>query len=211
VTTYHSLLISKCGVSPSQLLPSLHLSEYMRFGASSKAFGWCCCHALGVADCSLQCPFPETSQLFTCHARFRQPWHPGGVFAAAEVSCRGKLDPGELRGIASRGPWTFSPLLPRPANYHVLSPFSSAKPGAAVSARESGLSSPALPSLHQHTGSMDTELDSHCHICLDGCQKASYVLPFLFHLHPAVDREQAQVPPLQEEGEIHCALRAGER
>ena len=178
VTRRPSLLIFGRRVSPSRLVPALQLSEFARSGALSEAFG--AGVVLGELFLVALSVRPQSRRrIFSGPARFRQPEHPGGALAAAEVSWVGKPQGGELGGFPSGGTWAFLPLLPRTANDPGRSSFSGATATAAAPVRGSSSASPAAPSPPQHLESMATQLEDRCAICLGSWEEASFGMPCL--------------------------------
>ena len=118
-------------------------------------------------------------RFFPGPAWFRQPGHPGGVLAAAEVSCAGKLHPGERGGFPSGGTRTSLAPLPGPASDRGLSSSCSGTPAAAASERRSRPSPVALPSPAQRALSMAAASEDRCAICLDAYDNEACVVPCL--------------------------------
>ena len=99
VTRRPSLLIFRHRVSPSWLVPALQLSEFVRFGVLSEAFG--AGVVLGELFLAALSARPQSHRrIFSGPAGFTQPEHPGGALAAAEVSWAGKPQPGELGRVS---------------------------------------------------------------------------------------------------------------
>ena len=147
VTRRPSLLIFRHRVSPSWFVPALQLSEVVRFGVSSETFG--AGVVLGELFLAALSARPRSRRrIFSGPARFRQPEHPGGALAAAEVSWAGKPQPGELGGSPSGGTWAFLPPLPGTANDRGLSSFSCTAPAAAALVRGSTSTSAVPPQAH---------------------------------------------------------------
>ena len=96
MTRCPSVLISGQRASARWLVPALRLSEYARSGVSCKAVVGAEVVPRELSSAALGARPQSRQRIFPGPATFRQPGHPGGALAAAEVSCAGKPHPGEL-------------------------------------------------------------------------------------------------------------------
>ena len=155
-----------------------------RFGEAwsvEQAFGSMLGLCPGNNGATALCGHPRSHCRFVPgNAWLRQRGHTGGALSAAEVSCVGKLHPGELGGFPSGGTWASLPPLPGPASHRGLSSSSSSTAAAAASERSRPPSPPDLPSPPQHVPNMASASEEDCcPICLDTCDNTACTMTCL--------------------------------